>query len=178
MEQFWIFGYGSLMWRPGFSYIASEPAVIYGYHRRLCVYSHVHRGTPQSPGVVLGLDRGGSGHGMAFRIAPECWDDTLAYLRSREQVTMVYRERQSPVKTLRSARRVNATTYVVDRTHHQYAGTVSEDKLFSLARNGQGVSGRCTDYILSTVTHLREMNIHDATLEALARRLELQTKDS
>ena len=80
LAQFWVFGYGSLMWRPGFDFVASEPALIRGYHRSLCVYSFVHRGTPDCPGLVLGLDRGGSCHGMAFRVAGERWQETLAYL--------------------------------------------------------------------------------------------------
>src|SRR4051812_35408559 len=92
VPQFWVFGYGSLMWRPGFAFLERRPATIYGYHRSLCVYSHVHRGTPERPGLVMGLDRGGSCRGAAFRVAHEIWDETLAYLRGREQVTMVYHE--------------------------------------------------------------------------------------
>lgn len=83
MQQLWIFGYGSLMWKPGFQFEASEPAVVVGLHRSLCVKSFVHRGTPEKPGLVLGLDRGGSCRGRAFRIAAKNWDKTLAYLRAR-----------------------------------------------------------------------------------------------
>ena len=108
MEQFWIFGYGSLMWRPGFDFIRSEPALVRGYHRRLCVYSYVHRGTPEQPGLVLGLDRGGSCHGMGFEIAPEKWDDTLSYLRAREQVTMVYLERRTEMMLRSTGHQVEA----------------------------------------------------------------------
>jgi len=86
---FWVFGYGSLMWRPGFPFEESQLAMVRGYHRALCVYSHVHRGTPEQPGLVLGLDRGGSCKGIAFRVRETLMDETLAYLRDREQVTRV-----------------------------------------------------------------------------------------
>lgn len=171
MEQFWIFGYGSLMWRPGFAFVRSEAARVHGYHRSLCVYSHVHRGTPEQPGLVLGLDRGGSCHGMAFEVAPGDWEETLAYLRAREQVTSVYLERHKAVTLLGSGQRVQAVTYVVDRAHRQYAGVLADDAVEHHVRLGQGVSGHCMDYVTSTLAHLREMNIHDPALERLAKRL-------
>ena len=167
MQHFWIFGYGSLMWRPGFEYIRSEPALIKGYHRRLCVYSYLYRGTPEEPGLVLGLDRGGSCHGMAFEVSPECWEETISYLRTREQVTMVYIEKQTKIRLLGTSRSVEAVTYVVDRKHRQYAGILPETALVSHVIKGKGVSGRCIDYVMNTVNHLRDMKIHDATLESL-----------
>jgi glutathione-specific gamma-glutamylcyclotransferase len=178
MEQFWIFGYGSLMWRPGFDFLRSEPALIHGYHRSLCVYSFVHRGTPEVPGLVLGLDRGGSCHGVAFQIAPDRWDDTLAYLRAREQVTSVYVEKRKPVRLLARGTPVESTTYVVDRTHRQYAGVLGEEALVAHVMRGRGVSGHCLDYVMSTLDHLRLMKIHDPALERLARRLGTQAARS
>ena len=171
MEQFWIFGYGSLMWRPGFVFIRSEAARVHGYHRSLCVYSHVHRGTPEQPGLVLGLDKGGSCHGVAFEVAPENWNDTIAYLRAREQVTSVYLERRKTVTLIESKRTVEAVTYVVDRAHCQYAGVLDEEALERHVRLGRGVSGHCTDYVMNTHAHLREMRIRDPALERLALRL-------
>jgi len=171
MEQFWIFGYGSLMWRPGFDFLRSEPALVHGYHRRLCAYSFVHRGTPEQPGLVLGLDRGGSCHGMAFQIAPDRWEETIAYLRAREQVTSVYVEKRKTVRLLATGLTAEATTYVVDRTHVQYAGVLGEEDLAKHVIDGRGMSGHCIDYVLSTLDHLREMKIHDPTLERLARSL-------
>jgi hypothetical protein len=88
----WVFGYGSLMWRPGFDFVEQVPARLIGEHRALCVYSFVHRGTPGKPGLVLGLDRGGACRGVAFRVAAKHRTDVVAYLREREQVTSVYRE--------------------------------------------------------------------------------------
>ena len=134
LAQFWVFGYGSLMWRPGFDFAESAPALIRGYHRSLCVYSFVHRGTPDFPGLVFGLDRGGSCHGMAFRVDGERWHDTLAYLRGREQVTMVYREINVGLKLLGTARTVRAVTYVADRKHPQYAGRLGHAAVLALVR--------------------------------------------
>ena len=178
MQQFWIFGYGSLMWRPGFDFLRCEPALVHGYHRSLCVYSHVHRGTPEEPGLVLGLDRGGSCHGMAFEVAPARWEEIIAYLRAREQVTSVYVEKRKTVRLLVSGRIVEATTYVVDKAHHQYAGKLPDDALVSRVMRGQGMSGHCRDYVLNTLAHLRDMKIHDPTLERLAARLADQAANS
>lgn len=178
MKQFWIFGYGSLMWRPGFAYIRSEPARIHGHHRSLCVYSFVHRGTPEEPGLVLGLDRGGSCHGIAFQVDPDRWNETIAYLRAREQVTSVYLERRKSIRLLASGAVAEATTYVVDRHHVQYAGVLPDDMLLRHVKQGQGVSGHCIDYVLSTVDHLRTMKIHDPMLERLAANLALQAASS
>src|SRR6266700_1381916 len=90
-EDLWVFAYGSLMWRPGFPFVERVPARLFGAHRALCVLSHVHRGTPERPGLVLGLDRGGTCRGIAYRTTASERPETLAYLRSREQVTGVYR---------------------------------------------------------------------------------------
>src|SRR3712207_8276797 len=120
-EDLWVFGYGSLMWRPGFPHLERVHAHLYGYHRSLCVFSHVHRGTPEHPGLVLGLDRGGRCHGVAFRVDAAEAAETVRYLREREQVTAVYRERSLPVR-LDDGRAVAALAYVVDRSHPQYAG--------------------------------------------------------
>src|SRR4029077_14715863 len=115
-DDLWVFGYGSLMWRPGFAFAESAPARLIGLHRALCVYSFVHRGTPEKPGLVLGLDRGGACRGIAFRVAPRHRDATVAYLREREQVASVYREVTRSVWLENAARqRISALTYVVDR---------------------------------------------------------------
>ena len=122
----WVFGYGSLMWRPGFDFIEQVPARLIGEHRALCVYSFDHRGTPEKPGLVLGLDRGGACRGIAFRVAEEKRAGTIDYLRAREQVTSVYREVMRSVWLENEARqRVSALAYVVDRGHVQYAGRLS-----------------------------------------------------
>src|SRR5437762_12622934 len=104
-EEYWVFAYGSLMWRPGFAFAERAPARLIGLHRALCVYSFVHRGTPEKPGLVLGLDRGGACRGIAFRVPGKLRADTIAYLRGREQVTNVYIETHRAITVLGSPER-------------------------------------------------------------------------
>ena len=166
-EDLWVFGYGSLMWRPGFAFRERHLARLHGYHRSLCVFSHVHRGTPEAPGLVLGLDRGGRCRGVAFGVAAADRDATLAYLREREQVTAVYLERHVRVQ-LDDGRRVPAVTYVADRTHPQYAGRLPPADLLRLVHQGVGISGANPDYVRSTHAQLIEMGVSDPTLARIA----------
>jgi glutathione-specific gamma-glutamylcyclotransferase len=166
----WIFGYGSLMWRPGFNYCERHVAHVRGYHRALCIYSHVHRGTPERPGLVLGLDRGGSCKGIIYRVAETDRRETLAYLRAREQATAVYLERLT-LAVLADGRQVLALTYVADRDHLQYAGKLSRQDLLRLVRQGQGISGANPDYVRNTHDHLAELGFTDKTLAWLATHL-------
>ncbi|HWJ76439.1 MAG TPA: gamma-glutamylcyclotransferase [Kaistia sp.] len=167
MADLWVFGYGSLMWRPGFVYAESAPARLHGEHRALCILSFVHRGTEAKPGLVLGLDKGGSCRGVAFRIAEPDRDDVLAYLRERELVTNVYREVIRPVR-LADGTVVAATTYVVDRSHRQYAGKLRREAVLELVRNSAGVSGHNRDYVLATAEHLAAVGIEDRLMIWLA----------
>ena len=133
----WVFAYGSLMWRPGFDYLERHPARLTGLHRSLCVYSFVHRGTPERPGLVLGLDRGGACRGIAYRVAAGKRADTIAYLRQREQVTKVYIESVRDVTLMEhERRRVSALVYLVDRGHPQYAGKLSLEQQLHHIRRG------------------------------------------
>jgi len=165
----WVFGYGSLMWRPGFEYLEQVPARLVGEHRALCVYSFVHRGTPEKPGLVLGLDRGGACRGVAFRVAQQKRTETVAYLRAREQVTSVYREVMRSVWLENAAReRVSALAYVVDRGHGQYAGRLSLAEQLRFVRQGHGQSGANRDYVIATVKAIEAEGFRDAQLHQLA----------
>jgi cation transport protein ChaC len=166
----WVFGYGSLMWRPGFPFVERRHGRLNGYHRALCVYSHVHRGTPERPGLVLGLDRGGSCHGVAFRVEAHEADATIRYLREREQVTAVYLERHVKVH-FGDGRTVRAVAYVVDRAHPQYTGRLPDAELVRLVRQGQGISGANPDYVRSTHEHLLDMGVTDPTLARIVAAL-------
>ena len=172
MSELWVFGYGSLMWRPGFAYERAAPALLKGAHRALCVYSIFHRGTVDQPGLVLGLDRGGACRGVAFQAAAGTEAATLAYLREREQVTSVYVEAHRDVKLLDgSGQAVKALTFLVDRNHVQYAGDLSLEEQLRIVADGRGESGLNAEYVLNTVRHLEEAGVHDPLLGELVARL-------
>src|SRR5258708_16218616 len=168
----WVFGYGSLMWRPGFEFIDRVPARLIGEHRALCVYSFVHRGPPEKPGLVLGVGRGGGRRGIAVRVAEQNRAATVAYLRAREQVTSVYREVMRSVWLENEARqRVSALAYVVDRGHVQYAGRLSLAEQLRHVLQGHGQSGVNRDYVLATVKAIEAEGFRDAPLHQLAMML-------
>ena len=172
MTELWVFGYGSLMWRPGFAFKTSTHGLLKGAHRSLCVYSEFHRGTKEQRGLVLGLDRGGACRGIVFRVKGGAEQETIAYLREREQVTAVYVEAYRKVKLLDdSDRTVDALTYLVDRNHGQYAGALPLEEQLRLVRGGKGQSGANIDYVLNTLRHLEAEGVHDPRLAALAARL-------
>jgi cation transport protein ChaC len=171
-KELWVFAYGSLMWRPGFDYDEMAPAKLSGAHRSLCIYSVVHRGTRSKPGLVLGLDAGGCCHGVAFRATAAKAVETLCRLRKRELVTNVYHERMRSVTLLDGSRHaVRALCYVVDRSHHQYAGVLPLDRQAEIVRNSRGQSGRNIEYVLNTAAHLRDFDVSDAALDRLLVRL-------
>jgi cation transport protein ChaC len=172
MDEFWVFGYGSLMWHPGFAFEERQNAVAYGYHRALCIHSWVHRGTELDPGLVLGLDRGGACRGTAYRIHSEKRQATVAYLRERELVTNVYLERFVPIR-LPGGRRSIAITYVVDRMHPQYAPDLTTDDAARIVAHAVGKSGKNADYVLNTVAHLRVLGIRDHWMEEVAQKIHL-----
>lgn len=171
MTELWVFGYGSLIWRPGFPFDERRPARLVGAHRALCVYSWVHRGTPENPGLVLGLDRGGTCRGLGFRVAPQDRDAVIAYLREREQITAVYLERMREIR-FSDGSTASALTYLVDRRHRQYSGKLGEDAQFAIVAAAHGQSGANRDYVINTATHLVELGMPDARLTRLAERLQ------
>ena len=166
-DPLWIFGYGSLMWRPGFAHDAAEPALLHGYHRAFCVYSVHYRGTAARPGLVLGLDRGGSCRGRAFRVAAADAEAVIAYLDAREQVTAVYLRRRVTIEI--GGARTAAVTYVADRAHGQYAGKLPPRRAAEIILGGHGVAGDNPEYLEHTVAHLDELGIKDGPLHDLLK---------
>ncbi len=176
--ELWVFGYGSLMWRPGFEFEQSARARLQGYSRRFCVHSVHHRGTEARPGLVLGLDRGGACDGMAFKVPAERIPETLSYLRAREQVNGVYREARLPV-TLQAGeadredgaagghRRVIALTFLVERAHPSYASTLTLRDQARFIRGAHGLSGDNISYVVNTLDHLALLGIREPALERL-----------
>ncbi|MGA9442776.1 MAG: gamma-glutamylcyclotransferase [Methyloceanibacter sp.] len=178
MSALWVFGYGSLMWRPGFPFDAQSPARLEGAHRALCIYSILHRGTLDNPGLVLGLDDGGDCHGLAFRVEPGTESDTVAYLRRREQVTDVYVETYREIALGDgTGQTVTALTFVADPHHPQYAGLLDLEAQLRIVRAGRGQAGANIDYVLNTVEHLEALGMHDALLFTLAERLRRSAGD-
>jgi cation transport protein ChaC len=161
----WVFGYGSLMWNPEFPHVERRQALLRGYHRRFCVYSHRYRGTPDRPGLVLGLDRGGSCRGIAFRVEPPHVEATIDLLWDREMVSGVYEPKIIKVAT--DEGRIPACTFVADRAHRQYCGELGPTDVVRFIRQGVGERGPNLDYLANTVGHLRELGIVDQGLERL-----------
>ncbi len=168
MGEFWVFGYGSLMWRPGFDHVEKARARLHGYRRALCIVSRVHRGTPERTGLVLGLDRGGSCVGVAFRVENHLREEVLAYLRERELVSHAYKERFLQAR-LEDGRLIEALSYVVDRGHEQYSGPLTVEQAALRVKGAVGKSGTNEDYLLSTVEHLEALGIRDHWLETVAK---------
>ncbi len=173
-DTYWVFGYGSLIWNPGFSFLSAQLGLLRGAHRSLSIISHHHRGTRDTPGLVFGLTRGGSCRGMVFEVGQSAWTEVRAYLDARELVTSVYRDVWRPV-TLADGRRVNALTYVVDEGHEQFAGQLSVEQQLAMIRAGVGISGRNVDYVLNTAQHLVQLGIRDKALMAIAAQLGAET---
>jgi cation transport protein ChaC len=170
-HEHWVFGYGSLMWRPGFSYQERARARLTGRHRSFCIYSVHHRGTYERPGLVLGLAAGGAVVGAAYRVAEADWAATYAYLIEREQPTETYVERRVTV-TLKDGRRVEALGFLSDRTHPQWAGSLSLEAQAALIAGATGLSGPNTDYLRDLVRHLGEDGVRDLFMQRLLARVE------
>lgn len=168
----WVFGYGSLMWNPGFAHVERLIAHLPGYARSFCMRSIHHRGTPEAPGLVLALDaqEGASCAGLAFAVAPGQADAVLAYLRARELVSSAYLERVLAI-ALADGRRVQAVSYVVDTAHEQYCGDLPLEEQACIIARAHGGRGPNTEYLYNTAAHLAQLGIQDPDLDWLAQRV-------
>ena len=169
--DFWVFGYGSLIWRPGFPHKEARPAMLHGFHRRFCVYSHRYRGTPDCPGLVLGLTRGGSCRGLAYKVPEAEGEGVMDYLYEREMVLGVYDPTWLKLR-LDTGETIRAAGFVVDPSHQQYAGRLSYDEMAQLILQGEGKGGTCLEYLRNTVQHLEALDMHDHALHRLLREVE------
>lgn len=170
-SELWVFGYGSLIWHPGFDHDATEIATLSGYHRSFCMRSIHHRGTEDKPGLVLALDaeEGASCQGVAFRVTPGTEDTTMAALRERELVSSAYLEKNLTV-TLAGGREVEAVTYVIDPDHVQYCHIDLSEQAHIIA-TAVGGRGPNTDYLYNTADHLAQLGIEDQDLSWLSARV-------
>lgn len=165
----WVFGYGSLIWNPAFHFVEKRTARINGYHRRFCLWTQLGRGSPDNPGLMLGLERGGACRGVMYRISEEAVETELDILWRREMFTGAY------CPTWVSARSgdlaIPAVTFVINRDNRRYAGRLSEDTVIRHLATAEGPMGPCRDYLFETVEHLAALGIRDRRLEAMARKV-------
>ncbi|MCZ8312334.1 MAG: gamma-glutamylcyclotransferase [Rhodospirillales bacterium] len=165
-REFWVFAYGSLIWDPGFPYEEARPGRLMGFHRSFCVRSTRYRGTPERPGLVLGLDKGGSCRGIAYRVAPREGARTMEYLWEREMLNRSYHCMDLRV-TLMDGREVVARTFVVDRTQPGYVGKLDLGETADRIRHSVGQRGANRAYLENTVEHLDRLGIRDRGLSQL-----------
>ena len=172
----WVFGYGSLLWNPGFDVAESVIATLPGYARSFCMRSIHHRGTPEAPGLVLALDASvrSACEGMAMRVADGAEAETLEYLRERELISSAYVEKNLTVH-LRDGRDVEAVTYVIDAEHNQYCGGLPLEEQAQIIARAVGGRGPNTEYLINTAVHLAEIGLHDPALEWLHDRVKTLT---
>ena len=168
----WVFGYGSLMWRPGFDFVERRGAVLHGRRRAFCIYSVHHRGTPQRKGLVLGLAAGGATRGVAYRVSGAAWPKTYAYLLEREQPTETYFEAWTQVR-LDGGEAAPALVFLSNTAHPQWAGVMDLETQARLIAGAEGLSGRNIDYLRDLVQHLRAEGLADKAMERLLARVEV-----
>lgn len=176
----WIFAYGSLMWHPNFEHAEKRHAHLQGYHRALCIYSVEYRGTADTPGLVFGLDKGGSCRGMAFRVLEKNANAVIDYLSEREMITGVYTPSWQTIELCDDQQnlltKTSAYIFVADTNHTQYCGTLPDEETVRLVRQGHGKAGPCIDYLQNTLDHLHELGIQDPTLARIIEKtLETET---
>ncbi len=175
IADLWVFGYGSLMWDPGFQYAESSRGRIFGYHRALCIQSVRYRGTHEVPGLVFGLDRGGSCTGIAYRIESEKQREVADYLQDREMLNEVYDPSIKSI-VLDDGRSVRAVAFIVRRQHPSYVRNLTLDETASIVAKACGQRGANHDYVASTVRSLRKIGIHDQTLSSVDSLAQRQTR--
>jgi glutathione-specific gamma-glutamylcyclotransferase len=171
-EPVWVFAYGSLMWNPEFDFAEARPGFLHGFHRSFCLYSRDYRGTRERPGLVLGLDRGGSCRGIVYRLPSDRIGEVLDQIWAREMTGEVYRMRRVAVRTARGA--VAAHACVVRRASPDYAGRLSPDEAARLLAAAVGGRGSGRDYLANTVRHLEALGIRDGLLHRIAARVDAE----
>ncbi|AUR54698.1 gamma-glutamylcyclotransferase [Bordetella pertussis] len=169
-EDVWVYGYGSLIWRPDFDFVERRLATLHGHHRALCLWSRVNRGTPECPGLVFGLDRGGLCRGVVYRLAGRQVPDYFPALWDREMSTGAYLPRWLRCATEHGP--VNALVFIMNRANPAYIRALPEPELLAIVRRASGRYGPCTEYVVQTAQALRQAGIRDARLEQIARQLE------
>lgn len=168
-QDVWVFGYGSLIWRPDFEYSERRDGLLWGYHRSLCLWSRINRGTPEQPGLVFGLDRGGSCRGVLFRIPADQVPTTMDALWRREMPSGAYLPRWLNCRT--PAGRVRALTFTMNRATDAYVRNLPPERLVKVVHGAHGINGPCLEYVIETAQALQKFNIHDQRLQKVVQQL-------
>jgi cation transport protein ChaC len=173
----WVFGYGSLMWRPGFPFIERYPAVLHGWHRAFCRYSLRHRGTEQVPGMVVGLEPGGQCRGYAYWVDPEREAEVLGYLDDREGTGYQRRQLALDIERAGGSAPDEAWVYVPDEQHQSHATGLDRSRIVQFIAQGQGQSGTAHNYLVALVQELERMGAPDPDFTALLREVEAYKRE-
>lgn len=172
-DMIWVFGYGSLIWNPAFDYDEQRIGRLYGYHRQFCFLSTVGRGSPEAPGMMLALDRGGSCNGVVLGVRRERAEEELTSVFMREMTGQTYFARWGTVKTDKGS--VEAITFVANREAHNYAGPKSLEETARFIAQGCGHLGPCADYLFNTAQHLEELGLNDPMMRKLCDLVETES---
>jgi cation transport protein ChaC len=166
-EDVWVFAYGSLIWNPAFHFVERRLGRIWGYHRRFCLWTYLGRGSLDCPGLMLGLDRGGSCQGLFYRIEARAVEEELTLIWRREMITAAYVPTWLDGRTATGS--VRALAFTINRQHQRYAGKLDEARVVEALATAEGPIGRCCEYLFNTHDHLRELAIHDPQLARICR---------
>jgi len=172
-EDLWVFGYGSLVWRPEFDYTERRHALLRGYHRALCLWSRINRGTPEQPGLVFGLENGGSCRGMVYRIHAANVPETLDELWKREMPSGAYIPRHLTCRTPGGP--IQALVFTMDKSKDGYVRDLPHHELIHIVQRAHGTYGPCAEYVVETARALKQQGIHDRRLDELLRHLQPDT---
>jgi len=175
-QDVWIFGYGSLIWKPEFDFVEQRPALLPGHHRALCLWSRINRGTPELPGLVFGLEAGGECHGMAFRLANHLVEPVFEALWRREMSTGAYRPSWMDCHTPQGP--VRALAFIIDHAGPAYVPEPSEDALIDIVLRASGIYGSCLEYVTQTAEALQAVGIRDTRLATLVARLKNKSQQN
>jgi cation transport protein ChaC len=169
-EEAWVFAYGSLMWNPALEFSETIPCHVEGWRRSFCFWTPLGRGTPELPGLMLALEKGGECEGIAYRLAPHQRESELTILWNREMLAGIYVPQWVPT-TLQDGRTVTAVTFVVDPAHCQYCGDLPLEKAAHHLAFAEGRRGTSRDYLANTAAHARALGIHDPYIEDMVARV-------
>jgi glutathione-specific gamma-glutamylcyclotransferase len=168
-QDLWLFAYGSLIWNPAFHFVERRVARLHGYHRRFCLWTSLGRGTPERPGLMLGLDRGGSCAGVAYRIAADAVETELNVIWRREMVTGAYAPTWIRMRTTDGP--IGAVTFLINHAHERYARRLCDEEVAAVVAVAEGRLGACRDYLFNTLQHLEDLGIRDHGLARVAQRV-------